>query len=154
MNRSSVQLFVSRLLRGHAKPRRWAPRSVLVGVICWLCVSQASVWATDPTGVWRGEWRSGSTGHRGPMSVVIRPAGNGSYQGKFHGRFLGVIPFVYRADLHAYSDANGNTVLHASKPLGPLLGNYTMSTVVTGSDLRGSFQAAGDRGSIRMRRVR
>ncbi|MFN7731745.1 MAG: hypothetical protein ACK5OB_07575 [Pirellula sp.] len=154
MNRSSVQLLVERLPKGPAAAGRWSPSKMLAGFLCWLCLSHASALATDPTGVWRGEWRSGSTGHRGPMSVVIRPSGNGTYQGKFHGRFMGVIPFVYRADLHAYYDANGNTVLHASKPLGPLLGNYTMSTVVTGSELQGNFQAAGDRGTIRMRRVR
>ena len=121
---------------------------VLVG----LCENGAR--AGDPVGVWRGEWNSGSTGHRGPMKAVIRPTGNGTYAAKFSGRFLGVIPFAYRAELQPALDQHGDTHLVASKKLGPILGSYTMDTVVSGSQLSGSFQAAGDTGQVRLRRVR
>ncbi|MBM3965054.1 MAG: hypothetical protein FJ308_08290 [Planctomycetes bacterium] len=110
--------------------------------------------ATDPSGVWRGEWRSGSTGHRGPMRVAIRPDGKGAYQARFSGRFALVIPFAYRATLTPGLDANGNEVLTSSKKLGPMLGSYNMQTWVSGSQLHGSFQAAGDNGTVSMQRVR
>ena len=110
--------------------------------------------ATDPSGVWRGEWRSGSTGHRGPMRVAIQPDGNGAYQARFSGRFALVIPFAYRATLTPSIDASGNRVLTSSKKLGPLLGSYNMQTWVSGSQLHGSFQAAGDNGTISMQRIR
>lgn len=114
----------------------------------------ASAFATDPSGVWRGEWRSGSTGHRGPMRVAIRPDGNGAYQARFSGRFALVIPFAYRATLSPGFDTNGNSVLTTSKKLGPMLGSYNMQTWVSGSQLSGTFQAAGDNGTVSMQRVR
>jgi hypothetical protein len=110
--------------------------------------------ASEPAGVWRGEWRSGSTGHHGPMRAVIKPTADGTYQARFTGRFALVIPFAYRVQLQPQLDYNGNTILTAEKPLGPLLGSYRMSAQATGNGLYGSFQAAGDNGSIRMQRVR
>ena len=117
-------------------------------------LSGADAFATDPSGVWRGEWRSGSTGHRGPMRVAIRPDGNGAYQARFSGRFALVIPFAYRATLTPSLDTNGNSILTSSKQLGPLLGSYNMQTRVSGSQFYGSFQAAGDNGTVSMQRVR
>lgn len=108
---------------------------------------------SDPVGVWRGEWTSNSTGHRGPMRVVIRERNDGRYQARFSGRFFVVIPFMYRATLVPSSDAYGNLVLDANKRLGLGMGNYTMRTTIAGDQLRGSFSAARDRGSVRMRRV-
>lgn len=108
----------------------------------------------DPTGVWRGEWTSNSTGHRGPMRVVIRERSDGMYQARFSGRFLVVVPFAYRATLVPSRDAVGNVTLSASKQLGFGLGSYTMQTQVNGNRLQGSFRAARDRGAVSMRRVR
>jgi hypothetical protein len=113
-----------------------------------------AVQASDPVGVWRGEWTSGSTGHRGPMRVVVRPKSDGSYQARFTGRFLVVVPFAYKVDMHRSHDSHGHVQYVASKKLGPLLGSYTMNTMVSGSQWMGSFQAAGDRGNIRLHRVR
>lgn len=123
---------------------------VLAGPMGWFGAAQAS----DPVGVWRGEWTSGSTGHRGPMRVAVRPKSNGTYQAKFTGRFMVVVPFAYKVDMQRSFDSQGHVQYVASKKLGPLLGSYTMNTVIIGSQWVGSFQAAGDRGSINMRRVR
>jgi hypothetical protein len=119
---------------------------------CILCVSNA--YADGPVGAWRGEWRSGSTGHHGPMRANIQQKSDGSYQARFTGRFALVIPFAYRSDLQPSCDANGNTILTANKPLGPILGSYHMSAAVVGSSFNGSFQAAGDNGTVTMQRVR
>jgi len=108
----------------------------------------------NPTGTWKGEWRSNSTGHRGPMRVVITPSSKGTYQARFTGRFAAVIPFAYRAELVPVQRTDGTTVLTSSKKLGPVLGSYQMQTQVQGNALSGQFQAAGDNGSIQMQRVR
>ena len=108
----------------------------------------------NPTGTWKGEWRSESTGHRGPMRVVITPSNRGTYQARFTGRFAAIIPFAYRAELVPVQSSDGTTRLTSSKKLGPILGDYQMQTQVSGSTLSGRFQAAGDRGSIQMQRVR
>ena len=110
--------------------------------------------ADNPTGVWKGEWRSGSTGHHGPMRANIQPKADGSYQAKFTGRFALVIPFAYRVNLQPSYDGYGNRILTAEKPLGPLMGSYRMSAQAVGNGLHGNFQAAGDNGTIRMNRIR
>ena len=107
----------------------------------------------QPSGVWRGEWRSGKNGHHGPMRVVIQPRSDGSYQARFSGRFALIVPFAYRTTLQPGFDSLGNQVLTANKPL-PLLGSYQMTAQRVGNELNGSFQAAGDNGSIHMQRVR
>ncbi|MCE2801770.1 MAG: hypothetical protein LW724_19755 [Planctomycetaceae bacterium] len=110
-------------------------------------------WAGNPQGEWKGRWQSQSTGHSGPMRVVISPTSRGTYQARFTGRFAAVIPFAYRAELIPQTSFDGKTVLTSSKKLGPILGSYQMQTEVSGNVLSGDFQAAGDRGSIMMRRV-
>ena len=110
--------------------------------------------ASDPTGRWKGEWTSQSTGHRGPMRANIRQSQDGTYQARFSGRFAVVIPFTYKVQLHPRYDEFGNVHLSASKPLGPLLGSYSMHAISSGSTLQGSFNAAKDVGSIQMNRVR
>jgi hypothetical protein len=120
----------------------------------FFVAASCSVTAADPTGVWRGEWRSASTGHHGPMRVNIQPKADGTYQARFVGRFALVIPFAYRVTLHPSCDDCGNSILSAEKPLGPLMGSYRMSAQAIGNQLSGDFQAAGDNGSIRMNRVR
>jgi len=123
-------------------------------MIAMLLASSQFGHAESPDGVWKGEWRSGSTGHRGPMRAKVQSRADGSYQAKFVGRFALVIPFAYRVTLQPAYDAFGNSILTAEKPLGPLMGSYRMTAQASGNQLNGSFQAAGDQGSIRMQRIR
>ncbi len=126
-----------------------------IALIAFLFLNGATLALADnPTGVWKGEWRSGSTGHHGPMRVKIQPKADGTYQAKFTGRFALVIPFAYRVNLQPSQDGYGNPILTAAKPLGPLMGSYRMSAQAIGNGLQGNFQAAGDNGTIRMKRIR
>jgi hypothetical protein len=109
--------------------------------------------ASDPTGRWKGEWTSQSTGHRGPMRANIRQSQDGTYQARFSGRFAVVIPFTYKVQLHPRYDEFGNVHLSARKPLGPLLGSYSMQAISSDSTLQGSFNAAKDVGAIQMNRM-
>lgn len=122
--------------------------------IAWAVPSIAQEsYSGNPQGEWKGRWQSQSTGHSGPMRVVISPTNRGTYQARFTGRFAAVIPFAYRAELIPQPTSDGRTVLTSSKKLGPILGSYQMQTTVNGNVLSGDFQAAGDRGSIMMQRV-
>lgn len=125
-----------------------------IGLAFFLSLSGEMVHAQDATGVYRGEWRSGSNGHHGPMRAVVQPRTDGTYQARFSGRFALVIPFAYKVTLQPTLDSNGNTVLTAEKPLGPIMGSYRMTAQTDQSGLYGNFQAAGDNGSIQMKRVR
>jgi hypothetical protein len=126
---------------------------ILGGLFCFLSLISIAM-SSDPVGVWKGEWRSESTGHHGPMRANIQPRADGTYQARFTGRFAVVVPFVYGVTLQPAYDANGNQILMADKKLGPVLGGYRMQAQTMGGQLQGSFQAAGDTGSVRMRRIR
>ncbi len=88
------------------------------------------------------------------MRAVVQPKSDGTYQARFTGRFALVIPFAYRVTLQPNQDAYGNTFLTAEKPLGPVMGSYRMTAHANENGFNGSFQAAGDNGSIQMQRVR
>lgn len=129
---------------------------VLLSLVTFCAASWtvSSCIASEPVGRWRGEWKSQSTGHRGPMRANVWKANDGTYQARFSGRFALVIPFTYKVTMNPSYDQFGNVHLHASKPLGPLMGSYTMDAVSSGNGLNGSFRAAKDVGSIRMERIR
>ena len=127
---------------------------VALALAAFLLVSHDMAHAQDASGVYRGEWRSGSNGHHGPMRAVVQPRSDGSYQARFSGRFALVIPFTYKVTLQSVQDSNGSTYLTAEKPLGPILGSYRMTATADQGGLNGNFQAAGDNGSIQMKRVR
>ena len=126
--------------------------SFALAAICFA-VSQP-VFADSPVGVYRGQWRSDSNGHHGPMRAVVQSRTDGTFQARFTGRFALVIPFAYKVTLQPTQDGFGNTYLTANKPLGPILGSYQMEAQANEFGLNGSFQAVGDNGSIRMNRIR
>lgn len=138
---------VSRRLSSFALVTIWFASSLQV-------FADSPIGVYSPTGVYRGEWRSGSTGHRGPMRAVVQPRADGNYQARFTGRFALVIPFAYKATLQPTQDEYGNTFLSVEKPLGPILGSYRMTAQANEHGFSGNFQAAGDNGSIQMKRIR
>ena len=111
----------------------------------------SSARADEPTGRWKGRWTSGTTGHSGPMRARVTPAGDGAYKAVFAGRFAGVIPFVYRADMQPMETWDG-TVYVTEKKL-PLLGSYRMNAIIPGSSFNANWSAAGDTGQVNMQRV-
>jgi hypothetical protein len=105
----------------------------------------------DASGRWKGRWTTyqpdNGRGHRGTLRVRLKRQSDGSYQGFFAGRFAVVIPYFYRAKVYQH----GN-VLHSTKQLGPF-GNYDMRLYYQPGSLNGTWSAAGDTGSIRLRRL-
>ncbi len=107
--------------------------------------------ADEPTGRWKGRWSSGSSGHSGPMRARITPSENGTYKAVFAGRFVGVIPFLYRAEIVPVQTWDGVTYTTDKKL--PLLGSYRMQTAVTENFLKANWSAVGDTGQVQMRRL-
>jgi hypothetical protein len=127
------------------------PILILLLWVSWATM-ETPVNAQSPAGRWRGQWTSGSTGHHGPMRATIRPQRNGTYSARFTGRFFVVIPFTYRVDMvPAYP---GSNQLVADKKLGPVMGSYRMQTTFGSQSMNGQFQAAGDEGSVQMKKIR
>lgn len=114
-------------------------------------VGGARAHASNPSGVWRGQWSSQTSGHRGALGVKIRQAGPDHYQATFYGRFAVVIPFVYRTTLDRIP---GTTDMYYSAKRMPLLGTYETTAHITGNHFRADFVGRKDRGVFEMRRKR
>ncbi|XZE54518.1 hypothetical protein SH139x_000488 [Planctomycetaceae bacterium SH139] len=106
----------------------------------------ATNWA--PVGKWRGEWISGTNGHRGPLRASIRQTAAGDYRAVFAGRFAKVIPFVYSTRLTPTPWPGQYTSV---KRL-PLVGTYRMSATVTPGHFEATFQGRKDQGVFRLDR--
>ena len=106
----------------------------------------ATNWA--PRGKWRGEWISGTNGHRGPLRASIRQTPAGDYRAVFAGRFAKVIPFVYSTRLTPTPWPGQYTSV---KRL-PLVGTYRMSATVTPGHFEATFQGRKDQGVFRLDR--
>ena len=125
-------------------------RAILIVVTLSSTISAVSN-ADEPTGRWKGRWSSGSSGHSGPMRARITPTANGTYKAVFAGRFAGVIPFLYRAEIVPVQTWDGVTYTTDKKL--PLLGSYRMQTAVTENFLKANWSAVGDTGQVQMQRT-
>ena len=123
-------------------------------VLTLFLLGQGTTQAQSPVGVWKGRWQSQSTGHSGPMRATIRQTGPGQYDARWVGRFAAVIPFVYRSQLTEVASPDGQVTLHSRKQLGPLMGNYEMTSNFLGKSMDSRFQTRQDQGTVRMRRIR
>jgi len=132
-------------------------RMAMILVVSLAGVAETSVAGSPIWGqsqVFKGTWNSQSTGHRGPMRARLTPRSDGGYDARFSGRFALIIPFTYRVQLMPAGNDGWNQQLTASKRLGPVLGSYQMSANLAPGQLVGGFQAAGDTGTVSLRRVR
>ncbi len=99
-------------------------------------------------GCWSGEWRSCSTGHRGPMTADFCRLRCDCYEVTFKGRFCKLIPFRYKAILHASVGEDGSVVLTGSKNLGLLFGTFRFRGSVDGCRLHANYCSKDDTGTI------
>jgi hypothetical protein len=129
----------------------FAKKALCLFWVLAACVSASSSFADEPTGRWKGRWSSGKTGHSGPMRARVTPVGDGTYKAVFAGRFAGIIPFVYRAEMQPMQTWDG-TVYVTEKKL-PLLGSYRMNAIFPGNSFNANWSAAGDTGQFNMLRV-
>jgi len=142
--------------------RYFSPRSLTARLVrtaaatlCALAISLLMdgdrAHASNPSGVWRGQWTSQSSGHRGALAAKIRPAGPDHYKATFYGRFAVVIPFFYRTTLDRIP---GTADMYYSAKKMPLLGTYETTARISGNSFRADFVGKKDRGVFEMRRRR
>lgn len=121
-------------------------------LVTLLCLA-TSVTAQEPSGRWRGGWRSDTTGHRGPMRATITPRNDGRYDVRFTGRFALIVPFTYRVTMTPVAAGPCRTTLVATKQM-PIFGTYRMTATVSRNNFDASYTAKEDVGHFRMRRSR
>ena len=120
-------------------------------LVLFLCNMLSIAVADEPSGRWKGRWSSGTSGHSGPMRARVTPSSDGTYKAVFAGRFAGVIPFVYQAELQPVQSWDG-PVFVTEKKL-PLLGSYRMHAIIPGDSFNANWSAVGDTGQVRLQRV-
>jgi len=139
----------------YCPPRTVATRMAwtIATTICVCAISSilfpSQATAASPTGVWRGQWSSQSSGHRGALGARIRPDGPNQYRALFYGRFAAVIPFFYRTTLTRVPGTAD--VYHSAKRM-PLLGTYETTATISGSSFHADFVGEKDRGVFEMNR--
>jgi hypothetical protein len=125
-------------------------QSVLAMMVVGLLISTASpLLAASPTGKWRGNWNSNTTGHSGPLKARVRKVDHDTYRALFVGRFAGVIPFAYPARLDRVA---GTSNQYTSSQRLPLLGTYRMNATVTSTRIRANFRGGRDSGTFNLTR--
>ncbi|MCH1494244.1 MAG: hypothetical protein L7U72_03355 [Rubripirellula sp.] len=128
--------------------------TLLIGGVNALTAQHGS--AESTVGKWRGEWRSESTGHHGPLRARIRQVDEDQYRAVFTGRFFKVIPFIYPTKLERMdnpSTGEDETVEHlSSRQKLPFLGTYRMQATVSEDRFQATFEGRRDSGTFDLTR--
>lgn len=114
--------------------------------------SHAQTAHTNLCGTWSGQWCSQSTGHNGPMKAEFRRLCGDQYEVTFNGRFCRLIPFRYKAVLHARQNDDGTVSLHGSRNLGLLFGTFSFRATTDGNQLNARYWSEQDIGTFRLTR--
>lgn len=109
-----------------------------------------------PTGKWKGQWKSETTGHHGPLKAKIKALDNGHYRAIFAGRFFKIIPFIYPTKLeriaeHDSGEQDSAERLRSVQRL-PLLGTYRMDASVTEDKFHAEYKSKRDVGTFKLSR--
>lgn len=116
-------------------------RVALIGL--FLCLFPSLSSAAEPTGRWRGSWKSVSTGHRGALRARVRAVDSDTYRAVFAGRFALVVPFVYPSTLHRVP---GTQNCYQTSTRLPLLGEYRMTASITSGRFYARYSSRNDHG--------
>lgn len=113
---------------------------------------QGNALASDLTGHWSGDWKSCTSGHKGPLSAEFCKVDNCHYEVRFKGRFFKVFPFRYKVTLQVLEETPERVVLSGSQDLGRIFGTFTYSATVTDNCFVASYTSCKDDGIFRMER--
>ncbi len=120
-------------------------------LILSLAVTSAAS-AIDLTGYWSGDWKSCTSGHKGPLSAQFCKVDACHYEVRFKGRFFKVFPFRYSVTLQIVEETPDHVVLSGSQSLGRLFGTFTYSATVTDKCFLATYTSCKDDGQFRMER--
>lgn len=128
-------------------------RTTLVALALFICfVLDSSASAGDLSGQWSGDWKSCTSGHKGPLSAEFCKVNDCSYEVRFRGRFFKVFPFRYKVTLQVVEETPEKVVLSGSQDLGRIFGTFTYSATVTDNCFYATYNSCKDDGIFRMER--
>ncbi|MBX3441923.1 MAG: hypothetical protein KF774_05910 [Planctomyces sp.] len=112
----------------------------------------APVHVPDLTGTWTGQWKSRTSGHKGPMRAKFCRLDACRYEVTFCGRFCVLVPFRYTTVLTVTGCSDGCVALRGSERLGPLFGTFSMNARASGTQFVSNYCSEKDRGQFTMTR--
>jgi hypothetical protein len=124
----------------------------LVSVVVLVLGATQAAWGHDLTGSWSGDWRSCTSGHKGPLSAQFCRVSPCQYEVRFKGRFFKVIPFRYAVTLDVVEETAEKVILAGSQNLGRIFGTFTYSATVTGDCFEATYTSCKDQGIFRLTR--
>jgi hypothetical protein len=128
-------------------------KTALFALTLLICVGfQSSVSASDLTGHWSGDWKSCTSGHKGPLSAEFCKVDACHYEVRFKGRFFKVFPFRYKVTLQVIEETPEKVVLSGSQDLGRIFGTFTYSATVTDNCFVATYTSCKDDGIFRLER--
>lgn len=106
-----------------------------------------------PGGCWEGQWRSGSTGHAGPLRMVLQPVALRLWQASFHAGYAGVFRACYTTAFTVV-EADGRWRFTGSSDLGVLAGGlYEYDGDATTETFHARYRSRHDHGVFELRRI-
>jgi hypothetical protein len=103
-------------------------------------------------GLWRGRWRSETTGHAGELRCVTTRLGAGLYAAFFRAGYMKFLRACYETRLAGAEDG-GVFRFRGAQDLGRLAGGlYEYEGEATAEEFVSSYRSRYDRGEFRMRR--
>jgi hypothetical protein len=117
---------------------------VLIGIVV---VSSQPVMAAGPCGKWSGRWCSTSNGRSGRLTARVEQVDVSTYQVRFTGTFMKVIPFTYSVPMTVTAVGDGRTHLSGQSRL-PMFGNFCCNAEITACDFVASYSSEKDSGQF------
>lgn len=125
----------------------------IVAILMFCCAANSlHAGGLDLSGRWKGEWRSNSNGHHGPMNATFERVDCKHYEVRFRGRFAKVIPFRYKATLEVTGRTSCGVQLSGSHRLGPIMGTFEYQAHATNRNFTAHYKSRNDHGTFKLAR--
>jgi hypothetical protein len=115
--------------------------------IGFVVVSSLPVMAGGPCDKWSGRWCSSTNGRSGRLTARVEQVDASTYQVRFTGTFMKVIPFTYSVPMTVTAVGDGRTHLSGQSRL-PMFGNFCCNAEITACDFVASYSSEKDSGQF------
>lgn len=103
-------------------------------------------------GLWRGEWISNATGHKGELRCIMTQLGAGRYSAFFHARYMRLLRVCYETELVGTVE-DGIFRFSGEQDLGRLAGGvYRYEGEADASNFVSTYESRYDHGEFRLSR--
>lgn len=107
----------------------------------------------DLSGRWSGTWKDCGSGHHGPLHATFCRIDDCHYRVIFTGRFWGIFPFRFKADLNIVGQQGDRLILSGSQRVG-FNGTFEYNANASNCDFSATFDSRRYHGVFELTRDR